>query len=296
MMQNHYRMLMGASALLYFGPLLAGLSGMGWSGVPAFIALFALWLVVMRPAQWPRDPGQWSRPVVVAAAAQVAVNALIVIALFAAGRGIGGVAGFLPAIPPLLPVALSFLATPLSRLIWDPAKGDATERFMTDAMHEIQSAETDQRDEMVATLLSLPAESDPDLTADALEAALTGPLAQQRLSALQAAMRSLEDDHPALRRALILWATAPARTVQEGLQDAQLIGFRMAAPSADLLGLFAGRALALLQREPRLWYGFPSAREVSGQIDSRHGDPLNEALSALADRLHELTPSRERQS
>ena len=295
-MQNRYRMLMGASALLYFGPLLAGLAGMGWSGVPVFIALMALWLVVMRPAQWPRDPAQWSRPVAVAAAAQVAVNALIVIVLFAVGRGIGGVAGFLPQIPPLLPVALSFLATPLSRLIWDPAKGDATDHFVTDALNEIQTAEADQMDEMVATLLSLPVESDADLTADALEAALTGPLAQKRLSALDAALNGPDGDHPALRRALVLWATAPGRSVQEGLQDAQLVGFRMAAPSADLLGLFAGRALVLLQREPRLWYGFPSAREVSGQIDSRHGDPLNEALSALADRLHELTPPRDRRT
>ena len=57
-MQNRVRLLMGASALLYMGPLLAGLSGMGWAALPVFMALFALWLVVMRPAQWPRDrPG-----------------------------------------------------------------------------------------------------------------------------------------------------------------------------------------------------------------------------------------------
>ena len=295
-MQNRFRMLMGASALLYFGPLLAGLAGMGWSGVPVFIALSALWLIVMRPGQWPRDLGLWTSQVRIAAAAQLAVNALIVIVLFAVGRGIGGIAGYLPAIPPFLPVALSFLATPLSRLIWDPSKGDATDQFVTDTVNELHPNDPANGDEMVETLLSLPGDSDADLTADALEAALTGPLAQRRLAALEAALRMAKTDHPALRRAMVLWATGSRRSVQEGLNDAQQVAFRMSEGSADLLGLFATRALYLLQREPRLWYGFPPARDVFGQIDSRHGDPLNEALSALADRLHELTPPRERRS
>lgn len=296
-MRNRYRLLMGAMALLYFGPLLAGLAGMGWSGVPVFVAVSALWLVVMRPGQWPRDPALWTAGIALSAAAQLSVNAVLVIVLFAIGRGVGGVAGFLPNIPESLPVAVSFLSIALSRLTWNPAFGDATDHFISETVETIQSEDTYRRtDEMVATLLSLPGDSDPDLTADALEAALTGPLAQRRLAALCAALKPENDDHPALRQALVLWATAPGRNVQEGLKDAQSVTFWAAASSPALLHLFATRALQVLQREPRLWFAFPAARDISGQINRNHGDPLNEALSALADRLHELTPPRERRS
>lgn len=296
-MQIRYRLLMGAMALLYFGPLLAGLSGMGWTGVPVFIALTALWLVVMRPAQWPRDLGLWTREIALAAAAQLALNSLIVIVLFGIGRGIGGLAGFLPNIPDVLPVAVSFLSVALSRIAWDPAQGDATEHFVSGTIDDLEAGKSRVHlDEMVETLLSLPPDSDPELTADALEAALTGPFAQRRLVALHGQLQRGNADHPALRQALILWATAPGRNVQEGLKDAQAIAFFLAAASPTHLHLFATRALKVLQREPRLWFSFPAARDVSGQINRNHGDPLNEALSALADRLQELTPPRERRS
>jgi len=37
------RMLMAATALLYLGPLLAGLAGFGWPMVYAFATIFTLW-------------------------------------------------------------------------------------------------------------------------------------------------------------------------------------------------------------------------------------------------------------
>lgn len=289
-MQNRLRVLMGATALLYFGPLLSGLTGMGWDSVPVFIALFALWLVVMRPAQWPRDLSRWTGPIMVAAAAQVAVNALIVIALFAAGRGIGGVAGFVPNIPPLIPVALSFLATPLSRLIWNPAQGETTERLIGDALRQTRNPDYQpltlgRDDAMVGTLLDLPEDADPHLTAEALDAALRGRDGTVRLSLLQDALSLRGPERVALRRGLILWATDPARKGGEDMQRGLAIAFGLAAPRPDLLALFASRGLALLRSSPALALHFPPADHIALAIDASHPPALQGLLSDLASGL-----------
>ena len=78
----------------------------------------APWLGWMTPVPTLADIGQPGA--VVAMAALIATQALLVILCFAVGRGIGGVLGFKPALPFWLPLALSFLAVPVSRLIWNP--------------------------------------------------------------------------------------------------------------------------------------------------------------------------------
>ncbi len=283
------KLLMGAAALLYLGPLLAGLSGIGWVAVPVFIALFALWLVVMRPVQWPRDLARWTRATVVAAAAQVAVNVLIVILLFGVGRGIGGVAGFLPNIPPIVPVALSFLSIPLSRLLVDPVKLAETNQFLDDASRQINDPTyvpaVPHRDEMVEVLLSLPADSDPVLTADAVDAAMKGPQANERLAELCAVLDPIVPKNRALREAVILWATDPARHEAEGLHSAQEVAFDIAAADPELLHLFAHRGTALIAQHAALWTAFPSAVEVSMAVDPSQPAPLQAGLQKLADAL-----------
>lgn len=286
-MQNRLRLLMGASALLYVGPLLAGLSGMGWAAVPVFMALFALWLVVMRPAQWPRNLALWSSETAVAAAAQLAVNALIVIVLFGIGRGIGGVAGFLPNIPPFLPVAISFLAVPLSRWAVNPVQATELDQMLDSALRQIDDPSAPgpaapKEDEMVAVLLSLPADSDPMLTADAVEAAMRGARANTRLSQLEAALDPLLPDRRALREAVILWSTDLARHEGEGLLRAQRVAFAVAGSDPVLLHLFAYRGAALLGQTPGLWPGFPDASEVSMAVDSTQPDNLQAGLNDLA--------------
>ncbi|MGC5198861.1 hypothetical protein, partial [Aphanothece microscopica] len=57
-----------AAALLYAGPLVAGPGGQGWAVVPAFVLVFLLWQVVMRPADWRRTPLEWAQARVLAAA------------------------------------------------------------------------------------------------------------------------------------------------------------------------------------------------------------------------------------
>ena len=102
-MEIRHKLLLAVTALLYFGPLLAGMGGFGWSVVPVFLIIFVLWLVVMRPQDWPQSRADWrSGDNWVAMAARIAVQVLLVVVLFGVGRGMGGMLGVLPAIPALL--------------------------------------------------------------------------------------------------------------------------------------------------------------------------------------------------
>jgi hypothetical protein len=120
-MENRRRFLMAANALLYFGPLLAGLGGFGWGLVVVFTAIFVLWLIILQPMEFPINRAEWlSADAWVAISARAAVQLLLVVILFGIGRGIGGILGAIPAFPVMLPLAISFLSIPLARMIWDP--------------------------------------------------------------------------------------------------------------------------------------------------------------------------------
>ena len=56
------RVLQIATACLYLGPLLAGLGGYGWRVVPVFAAIFLLWLIALRPQEWPQSRADWMQP------------------------------------------------------------------------------------------------------------------------------------------------------------------------------------------------------------------------------------------
>lgn len=114
-------LLRGATALLYLGPLLAGITGLGWAYVPVFTVLFVLWLLFLRPEMWPGAKQDWRRGADwLTLVARAAVQVLLVAVLFGVGRGLGGVMGWDPAIPFYVPVALSSAAIVLGRLIWNP--------------------------------------------------------------------------------------------------------------------------------------------------------------------------------
>lgn len=120
-MENRRRLMMVANALLYFGPLLAGLGGFGWQYVPVFVAIFVLWLVILQPQEFPINKNEWkSLDAWVAVTARAIVQLLLVVILFGIGRGIGGVMGTMTGYSPILPIAISFLSIPLARMIWDP--------------------------------------------------------------------------------------------------------------------------------------------------------------------------------
>jgi hypothetical protein len=106
-MELRSRAMMGANALLYFGPLIAGLGGAGWGMVPVFTAVFVLWSFVVKVGE--------TQPASVLVT-QVLVQTLIIAICFGIGRGIGGVLDSMPPIPYYLPIALSFLSLPLARM------------------------------------------------------------------------------------------------------------------------------------------------------------------------------------
>jgi hypothetical protein len=124
-MEMRARLLKGATALLYFGPLLAGLGGYGWVMVPSFVAIFVLWQMIVRPHNWPTSLTELGQKELwVGIAAQISVQVLLVVGCFGIGRGIGGALGAVPMYAPALPLSVSFLSIPFSRLLWNPWSGD----------------------------------------------------------------------------------------------------------------------------------------------------------------------------
>lgn len=271
-----------ATLLLYLGPLLAGLSGMGWSAVPVFVALMALWLVVMRPHQWPRAFKLWTPAVGVAAAAQVTVNALVVVILFGIGRGLGGMAGFELMLSPLVPVAFSFLSIPLSRLVWDPVVRD-----------EIGNGAEPAEDPMLTALLNLPDDADPVLTTEAIRVAMEASGAARRLLQLEDALKG-SSQRTGLREGLILWATDPTRAADDQVRGAPKTGFLAAGPDARLLDLFARRAVPQLMAQPGLWSSFPDRRAIVLALDGSQPHGVQESLRALAVAVEAATPPEAR--
>lgn len=115
-----------ALALLYLGPLLAGLAGQGWGMVPGFLVIFVLYLFVVRRSLFPRGAAGWADgALMVRLLGQVLVQLVLITICFAVGRGIGGVVGALPPFSPLWTLAVSFLALPLCRFLAIQPDADA---------------------------------------------------------------------------------------------------------------------------------------------------------------------------
>jgi hypothetical protein len=290
-MQNRLLLLKILTLMLYAGPLLAGLSGQGWNVLPAFAAIFVLWQVVMRPADWPRDAARWREgPVVVGALARAALMLVLVTVMFGIGRGIGGVAGHLPAIPAGATLALSFVSIPLSRMIWNPAKAAEMDAFLDDALRQVQGLNASIEDPATAAaaigpLLMLPDDA-PDATARAgAQDILTQGSTPLRMRALTERLGAAPGAHIAARRGVILWATdrkVAERYIGTALQaDA----FMAAQGDTALEGLFAENALPLLVAEPELYWDFPSTHLV---VQAAALPDAPRSLRALAEAMEEI--------
>lgn len=264
-MHNRLRLLRLFTALLYFGPLLAGLMGHGWVMVAAFTLIFLLWSAILRPELWPHGEGDLERSdAIVALAALIASQVLLVIFCFAIGRGIGGVLGLKPALPAYLPLALSFLAVPLCRMVWrsqaaiaapafdwvlhgSDGAGEAAAHLARAGLAEIAAMPDHVSEEALQTrLTAIGAELDPVMIRLALQHAVT----DGRLSR-------------ATRKALIIHATDPANSDLLAESRYPAMAFVAAGVDCELLGLFARRCTRLLEDEPDLVADCPSAIMVS---------------------------------
>jgi len=286
---NRLRLMMGATALLYLGPLLAGLGGFGWRIVPVFVVIFLLWTLILRPSSWPRTAADWRDPrALVTLVAQSVVQVLLVAVCFGIGRGLGGVLGVLPPFPALLPIAISFLAIPLCRLIWDPKKAEAMDRFLDTATAGINAAAAglppDRSDAHALTArLLAPLHALPDTTPDAEIArhlraidahADPADIADLLLSAAKSGSAS-----PTGLRALILHATAPRHTDSLAGLETPARAFPLIAHDRELALLYARRSTAQLHDDPAAWWD-----SVNPETLHRHAaEAPPEAAAALTD-------------
>ena len=266
------RLLKGANALLYVGPLFAGVSGTGFGTIAPFVAVFVLWLIFLRPEQFPATPAEWIEPQAIGAVLTLVLSqVLLVVVLLGIGRGIGAVAGFLPAVNPIIPLAVSFLAIPLCRALWD-ARAAADDGIFLDEEAEAAEAQRAHFQARAATapLLEL-ADGAPDAEASALVGevmAMAKP--ELQLEALVDALARSHRSHGALRRALVLWVSEPEVVAFARVPTPMATAFALAAGNGDLLRLYVPRALALVAAFPDRAKGFPTPAELR---KAATGDP-----------------------
>jgi hypothetical protein len=286
---------------LYVGPLFAGISGLGWGMVAPFVGIFIVWLMVLRPEQWPATPQEWlTLPAWGAAVTQVLSQILLVTVLLAVGRGIGALADFFPQVNPIFPLALSFLAIPLCRMLWDPREA-ANRGVFLDEEAEIAQAPRAAAEAAAAIipLLNLP-DGAPDAEVMSKTAnALSGLAADLRLEALAAALSRPNHSHAALRRALVLWCSEPEIVAPARVSNAMARGFAFADGNPDLLRLYVPRAIALIGAFPDRAAEFPDPKDVreagKGGLAANDASDLPAHLRAdLCDGLEALARALER--
>lgn len=293
-MLNRLRLLKGASALLYFGPLLAGLGGFGWSVIPVFTAIFLLWLVVLKPGLWPRSIGEWmTGPALLALAARTATQLLFVAICFGIGRGIGGVMGYRPSLPVMLPVGLSLVAIPLGRMIWNPADAEETDPALDRTLSTLRRS-TDDPSTAAQRTAALDAAGPvlaaaPDLPDDSFDALVRAAATAAGPAALAEALFSVAETRPAALRALVHLTTDPtlAGDLAETGQQAHV--FRLIGRDDALLRSFALRGVLLLESNAQIWFDMPSTELVRAAATAA-GPTAAEALSILAEAQDRAAP------
>lgn len=299
-MTMRLKLLQGATALLYMGPLLAGLAGFGWAMLPPFVSIFLLWLMIIRPHQWPRTNADWLRAEAwLSVLTQALTQILLVSVLFGIGRGLGGVMGHLPMFHPLLPMAVSFLAIPVAKLAWNPEL--ALEQGLTiDEVMYAHSAAVPQvypalaPEDAVKPLLQLADNASLADVGPALEDALDDANAWARLACLTEALESAPDHHAALREALVIWATDPETFAQNAAPAAMRAAFQVVGSDPGLLRQLLPRAAALAKAMPERHVQFPDLLALDALSRLRLPAQVSSDLSALMSALGHRMPSSAR--
>ncbi len=267
-MTMRLRLLQGATALLYMGPLLAGLAGFGWAMLPPFVGVFVLWLMVLRPHQWPQTNREWLHSDTwLAALTQLLSQILLVSVLFGIGRGIGGVLGQVPLFFPLMPLSMSFLAVPLARLVWNAERANADGVTIDELLYPhsqpaplVCPAATPE--DVVRPLLQMAGDCPLTEVGPALEEVLDDGGAWARLAVLTEALDAAPGQHMVLREALVLWATEPENFASNLAPAGMRAAFRVAATDLRLLQRLLPRAAALARVMPERHAQFPDRSEI----------------------------------
>lgn len=288
-MHNRMRWLMGATALLYIGPLMAGLGGYGWPLVPVFLGLFMLWQFIIRPQNWPRQFHDWTQyPAWATLFSHAAIQLLFVALLFGTGRGIGGALGFIPPYSQMLPVSISFLSIPLARMIWDPWKVNEIDGFLDQAIDQIahpgnpvQRSALNTARRMIAPLADLPDDTAPAIVAQHLLALCAHAEPAHIRTALFERVRAGAARAEII--AMILHSTDPDLIVSVP-GDGPTLALNLLPDEADLVGLFANRLAQALPQDPEIWGKSPSAdllnEWLAKYLNSAAETPLRDLIAA----------------
>ena len=254
--------------------------------VAPFTGIFVVWLMVLRPEQWPASPDEWlTGQAWLAALTQVLSQVLLVVCLFAVGRGIGGLADIgAVAINPILPLSVSFFAIPLCRMLWDSREAASMGYFLDD---EAETAHAEnaagEAGTAIIPLLNL-ADAAPDSqVTGVVSKVMDVASAELRLKALTAALANPDRSHAALRRALILWATEPEIVAPGRIPNSMASAFSIANGNLDLLRLYVPRALALISAFPSRADGFPDPQRLRLAAEAKPAPDSDLPLHLQAD-------------
>lgn len=292
---NRLRLMQVVSLMLYAGPLFAGLANFGWEMVWPFTGIFLLWQVVLRPSDWPRDIRSWREPGTLAAAvARIAILAVVVALSFGVGRGLGGIVGFLPTIPALAPLTLSFVSVPLARLLWNPAGDGETDAFLDTAIRDINAAsagpladakhlaEAEAQAQRMLEPLALMPDTTPDDTIIAHLGAMGRHVDDARLRAALIARSAAGPEMPmVLQRALMLHASDGRLMKSLGGENASR-AFIALPDTPAVFETFARRLTAAMQEDPEVWWAMPSSDTIARRADRMRGTSTEAALRDLA--------------
>jgi hypothetical protein len=295
---NRVNLLLLVSILLYTGPVIAGLAGFGWGVVPAFVVIFVAWQIVMRPAQWPRDPAAWRETTVqMGAAVQVAVVLVLVLVCFGVGRGLGGVFGYLPPLPLFVPLFVSLASVPLARLLHDPHQAAGMDAFLDDAIHQLKSFDKDvafpsadaqhilDGTRLAVRLLQpvqdLPADTTPEVIAQHLRAIAT-QVDDARLR--EALVERAEGEGPSrtLLTALVIHATDGRRMEILGLETVDP-AFAALPDDPHLMALYARRAVTSVTEDEDVRVALPRPNLVEAALSRMAGTAAEGPLRVLLD-------------
>ena len=293
---THARLTLLVTLMLYGGPVIAGLAGFGWGVVPAFVVIFIAWHIVMRPAEWPRDPAAWRETGVQTGAALQAVVAIVVVLVcFGAGRGIGGVVGYLPPLPLVVPLFLSLAALPLARMIHDPRDGTGMDTLLDDAVNRLKSFDKDvafpsadarhilDGTRLAVRLLQPVQDLAPDTAPGVIDRHLTAIATQVDDARLREALiERAEGDSPSrpLLTALVLHATDGRRMEILGHETVDP-AFAALPDDADYMTLYATRAVAAVTEDADVRLALPRAALVEQALVRMAGTTAEAPLQAL---------------
>jgi hypothetical protein len=296
---NRERLSQLVTLMLYAGPVIAGLAGFGWGVVPAFVVIFLAWRIVMHPAEWPRNPAAWRETAVqTGAALQTIVVVVVVLVCFGAGRGLGGVVGYLPPLPLVVPLFLSLAAVPLSRMLQGPAGMDT---LLDDAVNRLKSFDKDvafpsadaqhilDGTRLAARLLQpvqdLPNDTPPYVITQHLNAIATQVDDARLREALVERAEGKDPSRPLLT-ALVLHATDGRRMQTLGHETVDP-AFAALPDDADFMALYATRAVAAVAGNADVRLALPRAALVESALSRMAGTAAEAPLAALLAQSHQ---------